>query len=159
MGTVFAVHGALGRNGGQNGRNPLHVIAESHVKIPLIMNREGLHAARDRMMRKLFILGSPGRVHRPIDLKSAAYPIEKFFFAFLFGRLDGVMNANQTDAFVHQLSDGLQVIILEQWMAAAAVTVNHYGGCVRKGRLRIIRPTVAINHRANGRQFVEARFQ
>src|SRR2546423_100256 len=64
MGTIFAVHGALGRNGGEYGSDPGHVITETHVKIPFIMNREGLHALRDRMMRKLFIVGSPGWVHR-----------------------------------------------------------------------------------------------
>ena len=51
---VMAVWSAQRFGGGQrceDGRHPLQTIAESHVIIPFIVNREGLDATRNGMIR------------------------------------------------------------------------------------------------------------
>ena len=69
------------------------------------------------------------------------------------------MQANQANTFLHQLTDGLEVVVPEQRMAAAAVTINDQRRRAGKGRLRILRPAVAIDLRYNARHLVEARFE
>jgi hypothetical protein len=59
--------------------------------------------------------------------KRAADPVEEFLFAFVLRWLDGVMEARQAHAFVHERADCFQMIPLKKRMSAAAVCVDDDG--------------------------------
>ena len=64
----------VGRNRLENRRHALHVVDPTHAVIPLVANRERLHAARDRVLRQAANLGVPVRVDRIAGLVIAAEP-------------------------------------------------------------------------------------
>src|SRR5437667_7756380 len=51
-------------NSGENRRHVLHVLRETHVIIPLVVDFEGLHSARDGMVGKGGKIRVPMRVDR-----------------------------------------------------------------------------------------------
>ena len=63
MGTVAALHGVGTRNGRKCWRDALHAIDETHVEVPLVIGGERLYAAADWMVRQLFEVGGPERIH------------------------------------------------------------------------------------------------
>ena len=69
------------------------------------------------------------------------------------------MQADQPDALLHQVPDRLQAVVLEQRMAAAAVTIDDQRRRAGKGRLGILRPAVAIDLRRNAGNLIQAGFE
>src|SRR5439155_11748498 len=85
MCAIGPAHGAGRWHGAEDPRHPALALAKADMKIPFIVNGEGLHSVGDRVVRKLFELRVPVRVDRPIDLEGAADPIQEFLFSFLDG--------------------------------------------------------------------------
>src|SRR5438874_9489827 len=95
------------------------------MKIPFIVSGKGLDSTRGRMFWQLFEIRIPGWVNRPVHFECTPDPIEKFLLALFFGRFGSVMQAAQSDALLHQFAELLQMLILQCWMALAAITVDH----------------------------------
>src|SRR6266404_113499 len=72
---IFSAQGAWWRDGSQDWRDPIHAFAKTHIEIPFVMDREGLDAARDRMLGQRFEVRIPMWVDGSIDLETAADPI------------------------------------------------------------------------------------
>ena len=104
---AFLATGAVRRNRREDRRHVLHAFQKAHVVIPLVLNLEGLRAARDGMSRKLIKVCGPMRIHRPIGFEVAADPLQEFRATFVCGQLDRVMNATEPDAFLHQPAEQL----------------------------------------------------
>ena len=62
-----------------------------------------------------------------MDLERAANPVDELGLAAFARRLDGIMQARQPHAAVHQGTNRLEPVALQQRMPAAAVAVNHDG--------------------------------
>src|SRR6185503_4709691 len=69
------------------------------------------------------------------------------------------MQANQTNAFVHERTNFLKPIIFQQRMSAAAIAVNDDGRSAIKSCCAVGRPTIGINYGRDAWHLVEARFQ
>src|SRR5688500_13498443 len=54
------------RNVREYGRDLLHILAETHVIVPLVIDAERLDAACNRMLRKLGEFRCPVRIDRPV---------------------------------------------------------------------------------------------
>ena len=52
MRTHATVHGALWSQRREDGGHAFHAVTETHIEIPLIRRRKGLHAAAHRMVRQ-----------------------------------------------------------------------------------------------------------
>ena len=159
MRSVLAARRVGRRHRGENRRHSLHPLAKAQVEIPFVPDLERLHAARDGVVGQFLEIGVPMRIHRPVDFKSAADPVEEFFFTAFFRWLRSVMEADESDALVHQAAHRLQVVGLQQRVSAAAVGVDdHRGGAVERG-VRIVRPAVGVDHRRDPRPVIQARLQ
>ena len=110
------------------------------------------------MLWQLLEFRVPMRIDRPVDFERAANPLKKFLLPLFDCRLRGVMNADQSHAFLHQLAQLLQMILLQRWMSAAAIHVEHNRSRAIEG-IRILRPAVAIDDRTDARNLVQAGFQ
>src|ERR1039458_953917 len=69
------------------------------------------------------------------------------------------MQADKPNALLHQVANRFEAVVLEQGMAAAAITINDQRRCAGKGSFRILRPAVAINLRHNAGHLIEARHE
>src|ERR1051326_8121322 len=153
--TIAAAHCAFGRNGRENRRHVFHSVAEAHVEIPLVSDREWCNAIGDGMFGEHFEIGVPVRVYGAIDFETAANPIEKFFLAFFNRGLSRVMDAAQADAFLHQSAELFKMLILQRWMSGAAIGVDD--NAIRAvERAGVLGPAVAIDDGGNALDLVEA---
>ena len=114
----------------------LHLWVKPHVEVPLILDRERLHASRDRMVGQALYLGQPvwvdrdthGRRTRRSSRVSSVTALCRRYF-------DRVMQAGHAHALVHILLQRLEPVSLDHGMAAAAVHEEHQGGCPLEDRL------------------------
>jgi hypothetical protein len=146
--TIVAVGRARGRHGAEDRRHPVHSVAEPHVEIPFVIHLKRLHPAGNRMVRQLFEIRHPMRIHRPVDLKRPADPVEKLLLALCNRRLHAIVQTRQPSSFLQQRSDGFQAVLLQQCMAAAAVAIHDHGGRARK-RFNLRGPAVRVNDRSH----------
>src|SRR5262245_16896807 len=69
MCSILAIHSALRRNRGENRSNSLHLIPETHVKVPFVMDCKWLYTPSDRVRRQFFVIRIPGGIDRPMNLE------------------------------------------------------------------------------------------
>ena len=86
--------------GDEDRRHALHLGPEPDVEVPLVADRERLHAARDRVLGQALDVGVPVRVGREAGLVVAADPVEEPVAGLALGHLDGVVQADQADALL-----------------------------------------------------------
>ena len=114
------------------------VAAEAHVKVPLVIRAEGLHAIADRVPRQFLEVRVPVRIHRPVRFEETAHPVERLRPALVRRIFHRVVEADEATAAVHRLRDALEMVALDHRMPAAAVGINHHG--VRLCELLLARP-------------------
>ena len=134
-GPVRAFHRGGWRHGPEDRCDALQAGAEADMEIPLVVDREGLDAIRDRMPRSEFgVCGRPVRIDRPPALEVAPDPVEELRAEFAFGHLRREVDRSDARLAVREgvdLPDGS-----EPGMAQAAVAVKDDGvGVVECGRV------------------------
>ena len=139
---VGSAHRALGSDGCQDRGDPFHLLAKPHVEVPLVVDREGLDAARDGMIGKLLEVGVPVGIDGPVRLEVAAEPVDEAIADVPFGHLDRVMDADEPDALFHQLVFELQVG--DRHVPAAAVAIDDDRVRTVEGS-RVFWPIVLVN--------------
>src|SRR5438874_178291 len=108
------------------------------------------------MLRQLFEIRAPGRVHGPVDLKGPADPIKEFLFSFFLRGLGCVVKASQTDTSLHEPAKLLQVIVLQCGMAFPTVAINDNRSRAVE-RSCLLRPAVTVHHSSNTGNALQAR--
>src|SRR5262249_25714117 len=83
------------RQGDENGCDALHVLDKAHVIIPLVVDGEGLDAARDLVPGEILELRRPPRVDRPERLEVAAHPSQIVLALFALVDLDAVVDGHE----------------------------------------------------------------
>ena len=139
--TILALQGRGRRDGREERGHSLHVRTKAHVVVPLVIDGEGLDAARDWMIWQGLELGRPVRVDGPPGLEVTARPLEHVVAWLTLGHLDRVVDADQSDALVHQ-GIYLGEVSVDR-MAAAAVHVQDDRVGVVEGR-GVLRPTPVV---------------
>src|SRR5882672_6087594 len=94
-----------------------------------------MNAVGGGMLRKLAEVGVPSRVHRPVGFEVPADPFDQFWAAVVFGNFNGVVNAPQPHALVHENRQLLEMIALQRDVPAASIAENDDGGGVIKRML------------------------
>src|SRR5512139_4051235 len=107
---IRAVHCGSRGYGAENRGYPMHVFPEAHVEIPLVEHSERNDSARDRVIGQWPDIGSPRRVHGPVQFEATPNPIQELLLTFLFGGLDCVMERDEADSFLHETADGLEAV-------------------------------------------------
>ena len=99
---------------------------------------------------RLCDVGHPVRVGREAGLVVAADPVEELVARLPLGDLDGVVQADQPHALVHQLLDRLEVVVLDHRVAAAAVHEEDERAGAVEDRL-VLGPAAGDDHRLDAR--------
>ena len=98
---VAALAGAVGRNGRQDRRDSRHVIDETHVVVPFIIDLERFDAVADGMVRKGLEVGSPVRIDGPIEIAKTSHLFQKLLSRFAFFRFGRPVNHDHSGPFFH----------------------------------------------------------
>ena len=138
---VTAPHRFLRRHVREDGRHALHAGRKAHVKIPLVVGLERLHAAGDGVFGQLFEIRHPMRVHGPMGLKAAALPRDEFLVALVGGGLHGVVDGEETDALLHHAAEHFEVVATQRRVPSAAVAVDYHRSHIAKNVV-VLWPTV-----------------
>src|SRR3954462_3069192 len=152
---VGAVESFFRRNGAENWSDAGHALAKAHVIVPFVLDCKWLHAASDGMLRQRFEIGGPSRIHRPIDFKVAANPIEKCITGRTFWDLDCIMATPETNAFLHELVDNGAAFGAIERMAITTIGIDED----RIGAFKhffISGPAVIVNLGVNAWKFIQA---
>ena len=127
VGAVFSAHRFLRRMGGEDGGDAFHVGDETHVEIPFVADRKGLHAAGDGVIGEGFELGIPVRVDGVVWLKIAAHPLEKLVAVFALGGFDAVVETGEAAAFFQGDVESFEVVVGHVAFAAIAIENDGVG--------------------------------
>ncbi len=141
--------------GDDDGRDPLHLRPEADVEVPLVGQGERLDAVGDRVAGQAVDIGLPVGVGREPALVVAADPVEELGTALVLGDLDGVVQAHEAHALVHQLLELVEVVALDHGMLAAAVhEEDERAGAVEDGL--ILGPAAGDDDRLDAGDLAEA---
>ena len=114
------------------------------------LDRERLDAPGDRVLGQALDFGHPVRVGREAGLVIAADPVQELVARLPLGDLDGVVQADQAHALVHQLLERLEVVPLDHRVAAAAVHEEDERAGTVEDRL-VLGPAAGDDHRLDPR--------
>ena len=93
--------------GRQHRRDPLHVLNEAHVIVPLVVDLERLDAARGFMLGNFLDLGGPVGVDRPERLEIASHPFEVGVALHALVDFDAVVDGHEAGlVFLDGVLDG-----------------------------------------------------
>ena len=113
------------RNGGENRSDAFHVLAETHVEIPLVIDAERFDSVGDWVVGKCFEFGSPVRINGFVELVVAAHPTKEGVARFAVDSFDSVVEAANANAFGLKGVDGSDVIV--SYVPIAAVAIDDDG--------------------------------
>lgn len=125
--TVFAIgsaHGAVRRNIREHWGNAFHIWTEAHVEIPFVVAGEWFYAIADRMLREFLEVGIPVGIDAPVDLETAADPVDKLLVAFFNGGFNCIVNEHQTGAAIHDFLQLFEPVFLQGGVTGTSIGIN-----------------------------------
>jgi hypothetical protein len=112
------------RNGGKNRCDALHVLAETHIQIPLVVDAERFDSVGDWVVGKGLEPGSPVRIDGFVELVVAAHPAKEGVTCFAVDSFYAIVEATYAYAFGLKGVDSSDVVVGYVSIAAVAIDDN-----------------------------------
>ena len=113
--------------GDEEGGDPLHGLRKAQMKIPLVAQLERLYTAGDGVSGERGELRVPVGINGPVNLESAADPLDELGLAFTERRLDRVVKQPEARAAAEDFAEDGETVFLQGDVPRAAIGKNDDG--------------------------------
>src|SRR5262249_44253651 len=138
--------------------DPIHVRAKTNVEIPLVSHGKRVYPTGDGMLREALHVRLPDRIGGKLGFIVTSNPVEEFRPPLVFWNLDCVVNTNQPYAFLDQITDDLEMVVLNDRVIVTPVHIKQNGVRLIKG-CRVARPAMRMETCRHAWNLVKALLQ